>query len=55
MVKFYDPNGNFTYQKSLSDVDAYSQSIKNHFYFGGYALVDGERIGSHNTLASLQK
>lgn len=52
VVRFYKQNGDFSYEKDISEITAgFCQSIKaTHFFHGGYCYVDGKRISSHNTL-----
>ena len=53
LVKFYDNRGLLTYSRPTDEVKPFSQGIKDHFYFGGTALVGGEKIGCHNALAKI--
>ena len=50
-VDFYDNCGGWTYSRLANQIDPFSQSMKRHFHYGGFALVDGLRVTSHNALA----
>ena len=55
-VKFYDPSGNFTFEKKVAEITPeYCQGVKNHFAYGGYCTVKGEKVSSHKALEDLCK
>ena len=57
LIKFYKPDGSIAYCRDSGTFDPYHKSIKDHFCFGGFAVIDSnqDRITNHTTLDKLIK